>query len=85
MGYFKHTFILLDVLIQLEKSLGRLEENGPLATQLQEVNVPLVAREVCEKEYPHSVTDRMICTGFKKGGRDPCNVRRLVKFRAVEI
>jgi trypsin len=42
------------------------------ANILQKVNLPLVAREVCERTYEDTLTDRMICAGFTAGGKDSC-------------
>ncbi len=39
---------------------------------LQKVDVPLVAKEVCEQTYTDLLTDRMICAGLTSGGKDSC-------------
>ena len=38
-------------------------------TQLQEVDVPIVANDIC---YPGEVTANMICAGLDQGGKDSC-------------
>jgi trypsin len=42
------------------------------ADVLQKVDVPLVAKEVCEQTYTDLLTDRMICAGLTSGGKDSC-------------
>jgi trypsin len=42
-----------------------------LPDALQKVSVPLVAPDVCTEAYP-GITDRMICAGYKAGGKDSC-------------
>lgn len=42
---------------------------------LRAVKMPIANQEYCRKRYePHSrkITDRMICAGYKKGGKSPC-------------
>ncbi|XP_068569885.1 transmembrane protease serine 9-like [Cebidichthys violaceus] len=38
---------------------------------LQEVKVPIVGNNECKCAYP-SITDNMICAGFREGGKDAC-------------
>lgn len=42
---------------------------------LRGVEVPIVNQEKCDKIYMNitRITDRMICAGFKKGGKDSCH------------
>uniref|UniRef100_A0A6M2DY62 trypsin n=1 Tax=Xenopsylla cheopis TaxID=163159 RepID=A0A6M2DY62_XENCH len=47
--------------------------SGPVTNILQEVFVPHVAQDVCEKSYPGELTDRMFCAGYLgEGGKDSC-------------
>ena len=34
--------------------------------------MPLVTQQECNRAYRGSITDRMICAGFKTGGKDAC-------------
>ncbi|XP_018580028.1 trypsin-7-like [Anoplophora glabripennis] len=43
-----------------------------LPTYLQVVKVPIVSNEECAKAYGDLLTDRMICAGYKEGGKDSC-------------
>lgn len=43
-----------------------------LPNTLQKVEVPLVPSSVCKKSYPGSITNRMLCAGYAKGGKDSC-------------
>lgn len=48
------------------------ESSWRLPDILQKVDVPLVSREECGKSYPNQITERMICAGYKGGGKDSC-------------
>jgi len=39
---------------------------------LHEVDVPLVAHEVCQSAYDNGLFDSMICAGYQEGGKDSC-------------
>jgi secreted trypsin-like serine protease len=43
-------------------------------TQLQEVSIPLVSREICNRpaSYDGVITENMICAGRVQGGQDSC-------------
>lgn len=58
----------------LEKIVGygRLGENGPDATHLQEAEVPIVSDEDCTKAYPGTDLKTQICAGYPQGGVDSC-------------
>ncbi|XP_063701065.1 trypsin-1-like [Culicoides brevitarsis] len=47
-----------------------LESNA----QLRSVVVPVISREDCAKDYDgfNPITDRMVCAGFRTGGKDAC-------------
>ncbi|XP_065215893.1 serine proteinase stubble-like isoform X2 [Planococcus citri] len=56
---------------------GRLYEDGPLPTILQEVSVPVINNSVCESMYQSAgyiehIPNIFICAGWKKGGFDSC-------------
>ncbi|XP_023312709.1 mannan-binding lectin serine protease 2-like, partial [Anoplophora glabripennis] len=53
---------------------GALSENGPSATTLQVVQVPIISQANCRAAYGQSaITDRMFCAGLLGvGGRDAC-------------
>lgn len=56
---------------------GRLYEDGPLPSVLQEVTVPVINNSVCETMYRAAgyiehIPDIFICAGWKKGGFDSC-------------
>ncbi|KAF2887400.1 hypothetical protein ILUMI_18773 [Ignelater luminosus] len=54
---------------------GRLKKGGSLPEKLQVVQVPKMEFSKCVELYGHrnkTVTDRMICFGFAKGGKDAC-------------
>lgn len=51
---------------------GATSEGGGLANLLQKVTVPYVTADRCSKAYPGKITERMLCAGFDKGGKDSC-------------
>ncbi|XP_067848318.1 suppressor of tumorigenicity 14 protein homolog [Heptranchias perlo] len=51
---------------------GVLGEDGELATVLQEASVKIIPLNICNKLYENSVTSRMLCAGFLRGGVDAC-------------
>ncbi|HEX6242369.1 MAG TPA: serine protease [Polyangiales bacterium] len=60
---------------------GALGEEEPDADRLMQVDVPLVSRERCRLLHAEGnpglppeelITDRMICAGYRAGGRDAC-------------
>ncbi|CAB0001308.1 unnamed protein product [Nesidiocoris tenuis] len=56
---------------------GRLYEDGPLPSILQEVSVPVINNTICETMYRAAgyiehIPDIFICAGWKKGGFDSC-------------
>jgi trypsin len=48
------------------------ENNEDLPNRLRTVDLPLITRKVCDRVYPKQITDRMICAGVDRGGRDSC-------------
>jgi len=54
---------------------GLLSEYGKGPAILQQAQVPLVSRGVCKKAYgalDYSISPRMLCAGYEKGGIDAC-------------
>ncbi|SPP73931.1 blast:Serine proteinase stubble [Drosophila guanche] len=56
---------------------GRLYEDGPLPSVLQEVAVPVINNTICESMYRTAgyiehIPHIFICAGWKKGGYDSC-------------
>ncbi|XP_045461081.1 serine proteinase stubble [Harmonia axyridis] len=56
---------------------GRLYEDGPLPSVLQEVSVPVVNNSVCESMYRSAgyiehIPHIFICAGWRRGGFDSC-------------
>uniref|UniRef100_A0A3P9LCM1 Peptidase S1 domain-containing protein n=1 Tax=Oryzias latipes TaxID=8090 RepID=A0A3P9LCM1_ORYLA len=50
---------------------GTLSSGGPLASTLQEVNIPIVSNTQCNSAYG-GITNQMICAGLTTGGLDSC-------------
>lgn len=43
---------------------------------LQKVNVPLISNEECQSRYQrYQINNKMVCAGYKEGGKDACKVR----------
>ena len=68
---------------------------GPLASVLREVEVPILSNRACERMYrnsghPQYIPYIFICAGYGEGGRDSCGVRMrnifcfLIKFMCRE-
>jgi secreted trypsin-like serine protease len=56
---------------------GRLYEDGPLPSRLQEVPVPIITNEACESMYRAAgyiehIPNIFICAGWRNGGKDSC-------------
>lgn len=56
---------------------GRLYEDGPLPSVLQEVSVPVINNTVCESMYRSAgyiehIPHIFICAGWRRGGFDSC-------------
>ena len=52
---------------------GVTEQGGEVSTTLQEASVPIVPHETCQAAYKtKTITPRMFCAGFAKGGIDAC-------------
>ncbi|XP_018601581.1 transmembrane protease serine 6 [Scleropages formosus] len=51
---------------------GALKETGFTSNILQKVDVRLISEDVCNKSYGYRITPRMLCAGFRDGGKDAC-------------
>ncbi|XP_041959008.1 transmembrane protease serine 6 [Alosa sapidissima] len=51
---------------------GALKEGGGGSDKLQKVDVRLVSQEACVRSYGYTVTSRMLCAGYRSGGKDAC-------------
>ncbi|PRD31562.1 UNVERIFIED_CONTAM: Sb, partial [Trichonephila clavipes] len=56
---------------------GRLSEGGTLPSKLQQVQVPIISNEKCQKMFQtagrqESIPDIFLCAGYEAGGRDSC-------------
>ncbi|GBP14593.1 Trypsin-1 [Eumeta japonica] len=51
---------------------GLTQEGGQTSDTLQEVYVPVLSNEDCNREYSGRITDNMLCAGVPEGGRDAC-------------
>lgn len=51
---------------------GLTREYGGLSKTLRKVTVPHVPRATCDANYPEKISDRMVCAGFERGGKDSC-------------
>lgn len=52
---------------------GATNENSyNLPNLLQKVDVPLISKQNCNKDYNGVITDRMLCAGYDRGGKDSC-------------
>ena len=52
---------------------------------MQEASLPIITNEECKKMYQDaghnvSISNNMICAGYKKGGKASCQVRSLHHF-----
>lgn len=64
---------------------GRLYEDGPLPSVLQEVAVPVINNTICESMYRAAgyiehIPHIFICAGWKKGGYDSCEGKKRIVF-----
>nr|XP_055069578.1 transmembrane protease serine 6 [Misgurnus anguillicaudatus] len=51
---------------------GALREGGGASDVLQKVDVRLVSEQACVRSYGYAITPRMICAGYRSGGKDAC-------------
>lgn len=53
---------------------------GAVSNTLQKVDVRLVSEEACVRSYGYIITPRMLCAGYRRGGKDACQVGRLLRL-----
>lgn len=55
---------------------GTLKEDGQISCTLQEVNLKVMTNKECKetKYEPALISDKMMCAGDVKGGKDTCQV-----------
>lgn len=58
---------------------------GKASNVLQKVDVRLVSEESCIRSYGHLVTPRMLCAGYRNGGKDACQVQRNTSCMCFEL
>ena len=56
--------------------------DGPLPAVLQEVSLPIINNTECEAMYAKAglwefIPHTFICAGYRDGGKDSCEVKRL--------
>ncbi|XP_077618768.1 coagulation factor XI isoform X6 [Crocuta crocuta] len=57
-------------LLKLETAMNYTDK---IQNTLQKANVPLVTTEECQTRYRgHRITNRMLCAGYREGGKDAC-------------
>ncbi|PNJ27662.1 F11 isoform 6, partial [Pongo abelii] len=57
-------------LLKLETTVNYTDK---IQNTLQKAKIPLVTNEECQKRYRgHKITHRMICAGYREGGKDAC-------------
>ncbi|MBZ3878231.1 Coagulation factor XI [Sciurus carolinensis] len=57
-------------LLKLETTMNYTDK---IQNTLQKARVPLVSNEECQTRYRgHKITNKMICAGYKEGGKDAC-------------
>lgn len=52
---------------------GLLSFNGTPATELRQVDVPIVSHSACDRAFGGINRNTMICAGLPQGGKDACN------------
>lgn len=51
---------------------GQLGMYGPTAQRLQQVDVPIVDQQTCQRSYGSSINSGHVCAGYRAGTRDSC-------------
>ena len=64
---------------------GHTEYQGQGSSSLQSVGLEMVAREQCREAFSRQqdITDRMLCAGTQRGGKDACQVNWLCCIAVV--
>lgn len=58
--------------------------DGPLPSTMQEVDLPIINNTMCESMYRDAgyvehIPDIFICAGYAVGGKDSCEVRKVLR------
>jgi trypsin len=62
-----------DAILMTIAGWGLLHETDTdLPNELRTVQLPLISSSVCNKVYKNQITDRMLCAGIDRGGKDSC-------------
>ncbi|MEJ1285078.1 kallikrein B plasma 1 [Cricetulus griseus] len=65
---------------------GYARSRGEIQSTLQKVKIPLVSNKECQTGYRnHKITNKMICAGYKEGGKDACKVGVLQPISPVRL
>ncbi|XP_036425941.1 transmembrane protease serine 6 isoform X1 [Colossoma macropomum] len=67
-----HTHQLEPGLLCWVTGWGALREGGSTSDVLQKVDVRLVSEDACIRSYGYIITPRMLCAGYRSGGKDAC-------------
>ena len=69
--HISHINLSFSLLLLFSLNLGKGSENV-----LNQVNVPIVSRAECSHPqwYGNSITEDMVCAGYRNGGKDSCQV-----------
>nr|XP_006128516.1 coagulation factor XI [Pelodiscus sinensis] len=52
---------------------GYTKEQDDVQDTLQKVKIPVISTEECQTRYQqHMINDKMICAGYREGGKDAC-------------
>ena len=63
---------------------GKPASGGSTPSILQEAQVPIVTVQECKNSYGNSITDRMLCAGYSRGGIDTCQGDSGGKFSDIK-
>ncbi|XP_033213882.1 trypsin-2-like [Belonocnema kinseyi] len=71
---FKQDKILIPGLVGLISGWGATRQGGPTSAHLQAVQVPLISKESCQKQYAFmgKIPKGEICAAYPEGGKDSC-------------
>ena len=74
MSYFQISRPGIKKKIKSIELYGTVTSPGEGSIALQMVGVRVVSEESCARSYGNLVTPRMLCAGYRQGGRDACQV-----------